>query len=130
MHYSHAIILHIHPFVSCLFTHSDFQPGNYIDSRVLYDDELGPAVNRSNSMSLLASAHSLSSNALPQKPGSALPPAAKSRSLTHAQIQAVQAAQLAQQISLLNTQSALAQAHAKVGQCSVSFVEWQGFLVV
>lgn len=82
------------------------ESGKYIDSRVLYDDELGPVVNRSNSMSYAAASSNSftnNSNAFLQRSNSQLPQ--KSNSLTHAQIQAVQAAQIAQQINLLNTQS-------------------------
>lgn len=68
--------------------------GKFVDSRILYDDELGP-FNRSNTASFHGSNKSLS-NLLMNNPFS------KSNSLTHAQIQAVQAAQIAQTQALLN----------------------------
>ncbi len=78
------------------------ESGNFIDSRILYDDDLGP-YNRSNSASFHASANSISNltTALMAKSNSMLQ-AQKSNSLTHAQIQAVQAAQIAHTQALIN----------------------------
>ncbi len=78
------------------------ESGKFVDSRILYDDELGP-YNRSNSASLHASTNSFSNltTALMAKSNSMLQ-AQKSNSLTHAQIQAVQAAQIAHTQALLN----------------------------
>lgn len=77
------------------------ESGEFIDSRVLYDDELGPVVNRSNSMSNGGSTNSFSSNAFMHRSNS-MTAAHKSNSLTHAQMQAVQAQQIAQHQAQLN----------------------------
>lgn len=73
------------------------ESGKYIDSRVLYDDELG-LINRSNSTNY-GSVNSYSSNVLNSI---SFNQAKKSNSLTHAQIQAAQALQIAQTQAKLN----------------------------
>lgn len=74
------------------------ESGKFIDSRVLYDDELG-LVNRSSSTNY-GSVNSYSSNILNTI---GLSQAQKSNSLTHAQMQAAQALQISQTQAKLNS---------------------------
>ena len=98
------------------------ESGKYIDSRVLYDDDLG-FMNRSNSMNYAGSIVSSASNALlkSNSVSQQQPPPHKSNSLTHAQMQAQSIAQTKSKLaaSLSNNDliqqqlQIFAEAHAK-----------------